>query len=215
MRWPEVALLCLLSACLPATALPPPLPAGEGHMVDVGVLTGGERAARQDCAFQRLEDGAWDERCTVEPEVRWMRTGGFLSIDAGPRWQFGGTLLPGSGGGLAGGGFARRTLLDRDRLRLGVHGEAGLLYLGVGLPVAARLGRRTWLHTLPRLSTTHFQGTHEASLPLGVSVEVAEWLRLSAEVAAVWGPLVGLEGRPVGRAFLALTLRPRWDPRDG
>lgn len=100
--------------------------------------------------------------------------------------------------------MVRPHLIERERLVVGLDAQIGMLWYSLGVPVAARLSDRIWLYTEPSVGGRY---TGIVNMPVGVSIEMAERARLSAEVDYLMGDMGYIDG-PAVLGTVGLSFRP-------
>ena len=110
-----------------------------------------------------------------------------LSKRMAERFTMGAHLGGGIGAGLYLGATSRYFVVDQDTLRVGIEGQFGFLWAAIGVPVAVRLNDNLWLHTAPSVG---YRLAHQTRLPVGLSIDQSDGLRLGFEVAGGYGPNV-------------------------
>lgn len=150
----SAAALITLTACMPQTSMPPPIPLPEDSRHQVG-LAASEMIEVRDGTSYGL-DNARQESLELYTQHR-----------LGERFTLGGQATAGmysypvSGrrDGLPFASFGaqvRFSAYETERLALGVSLGGGWIYGQLGAPVALRLGQRFWLGTHPSVHYDHY-----------------------------------------------------------
>jgi hypothetical protein len=83
---------------------------------------------------------------------------------------------------VSGGGYYRKKFLGGENTYIGGQASLGLLWAGVGLPMAFKVSDKMWFTTHPAIRGAMFHFVH---LPLGLSWELGEYNRLDTEVGGM------------------------------
>lgn len=120
----------------------------------------------------------------------------------------GAAVVGGVGGGPHGGFIVRPHLVETDDLVLGLDLQLGWLWGSLGLPVSVRASDRVWVYTDPSLG---FRYSGVVNVPVGLSVEVGEHMRVNAELNYLSGNELGAMGYLENGLFMSsvgLSYRP-------
>jgi len=172
-------------ACAPMVGtMPSPAPlADAGPGTTVALSLGG--LAEQDCRQDPNDRLEWI--CTRRWDGGRIFAGhlGYGGERRGP-WEFG--VFGGGGAGALGyvGGYGRYFVADGEDFQAGMQLQLGGLSAAFGFPAAVRLSPKLWLTTAP--SVGH-RMSHAVQVPVGLSWDIDDHLRLGAEltVGAVGG----------------------------
>lgn len=192
-----------LWACAPPSVVAPMVPMNQEKGLDLGAaLTGGAQLTNpQDWGAGEHELGDRYAATAMGGQVWAVQDMG--RVDLGGTF---GLLVPDANGdsGFHLGAMVRPHLVERENLLVGLDLELGVLWASVGLPVSVRASDRAWIYTDPSVGWRLSGICH---VPLGVSVQTSDDVRLNAEVEYMTGAMGYVEG-PLVVGTLGLSYRP-------
>ena len=165
--WRYVAVLSVAGAgCAPLTAMPPPVPFCEGTDSSVGAVysqtfpvAGQDQGSADYSGVDAWFSRAYRDRVTI-----------------GSRFSISNS---GSNPSLAAGLGVRLKLNDGKRALTGLDVSGGMFWFRLGVPLSFAVTDRLWLYTQPSLQAS-VRST--SLLPVGLSMQLGERLRLHAEL---------------------------------
>jgi hypothetical protein len=189
-------------ACAPPTSLPPPVPMAADQAVEFGgAATGGAYlTTSRSCPESQGCSPELDPTYGADAQL-------WLSTPVGDRGTLGALLFGGTTTVIGGGGFGRVKLNSSPDSYIGLQGSAGWLWASVGVPLSVRVAGDTWLYTSPSVGF-HFTGL--VSLPVGVSVHLAEDVLLNAELNYTTDVMTSLGYYEVPLVHAGLGIAKRW-----
>lgn len=98
----------------------------------------------------------------------------------------------------------RPHVIERENVVVGLDLQLGVSWASVGLPVSVRASDRVWVYTDPTLGMRY---TGAFVIPVGLSVEANEHLRVSTEVELLGGDIGYIE-KPFILGTVGLSYRP-------
>jgi hypothetical protein len=181
----------------PQTTLQPAVPHAMGQGVSMGV--GGGLMARPDgCPTGAgcLEGGSgqlWLSFAAERFELVLSAFGGAINGSSSPTPN------------MAAGGALRGFIVSDGALRLGVELQGGLLWAGIGIPLAAQAGEGFWIYTDPSISSG-IAFTPVLRMPVGFAARIVDKLMLVGELGAIAAPLATAGPRLLLGGNLALRV---------